>query len=142
MNCPKHLVEHKTLLKNNSLKATPPRLELLDILEHSKKPLSIKEFVDKVKTKNIDTATIYRNMASLAELGLVHVVNLNNKEAYFELASRKHHHHLICEKCGKIADVENCKVSVSDKAIKNSGFASINHHSLEFFGLCQNCQNK
>ncbi len=139
MPCLTHTQAHKTIRKTHKLKVTPPRLSVLDILEHSQKPLSVKSIAKKLSRTRIDTATVYRTITSLLTLRLVSTVNFSSKEAYFELAGKKHHHHLICENCGKIVDVESCQADISQRSLLKAGFGYINRHSLEFFGLCNDC---
>lgn len=140
---PLDTIKHfKTLLKENGLKITPARLFILGILLHSKKPLSIIDIAKKLNTKSVDTATLYRNAEALESLGLLKKILIDNKRAYYELNSPDHHHHLICKNCGKIRDVKNCNLTISEKELLNAtGFSKITDHSLEFFGVCNQCDD-
>ncbi len=143
IDCKQHVRESKAQLKNNGLKITTARLGLLDILKHAKKPLSIKEITKQLGDGGVDPVTLYRNVESLEKLGLLKKVRLNDRQAYYELAATEHHHHLICKQCGKIADIADCKVSISNKdLLKKTGFAKVTDHSLEFFGICKECSKK
>ncbi|MEK7617618.1 MAG: Fur family transcriptional regulator [Patescibacteria group bacterium] len=127
-------------LKKGKLKITPIRFKLLDVLEHTKKPLRVKDIIKIVKS---DIVTVYRNLESLMKLGLVGQVFLDQKEAYFELADKKHHHHAICENCGRVEDIRDLiHHKLNKAALKASGFANISRHSLEFFGICKQCSAK
>ncbi len=125
-------------LKFSKLKVTPIRVKLLDILEHAKKPVRVKDISKKIKS---DIVTVYRNLENLILLGSVKRIFLDQKEAYFELASKAHHHHAICQVCGLVVDV---KILNHDKlensALSDSNFATIVTHSLEFFGICKKCK--
>lgn len=137
--CPQHTAESKQQLKTGRLKITSARLALLDILKHTKKPLSIKEIAKKIGQKNADLVTLYRNMESLEKLGMVKEINLNKGQAYYELLEGTHHHHLICTNCGKLADIKIKEISLNKTFLKKHGFAKITDHSMEFFGLCEKC---
>jgi len=139
--CTSHLAESITQLKKGKLKITKARLSLLDIFKHAKKPLSMKEASTYLGEKKVDLVTLYRTVQSLEELGLIKQIRLENRQAYYELAG-EHHHHLVCETCSKIRDVKMCNLDLSKTIIKNSGFASVKHHSLEFFGTCKVCSRK
>lgn len=131
------------LLKTVGLKATPDRMAILDTLSKSKKPLSVKDLKEKLAKIDVDQATIYRNMEILAKNNLIRPVNLRHGHNHYELIENKHHHHLICENCGKIVDVSKCDTSKIENQIKKLGnFAKINTHALEFFGTCKTCSNK
>lgn len=135
-DCATHSEKIIQSLKLGKLKVTPVRVKLLDVLEHAKKPLRAKDIIKIVKS---DIATVYRNLESLMKLGLVVKVFLDQKEAYFELKVG-HHHHAICENCGRVANIRDLgHKKLDDEALKASGFASIDSHSLEFFGLCKQC---
>jgi Fur family ferric uptake transcriptional regulator len=135
--CNQHRLGSKEQLKAGGLKVTAARLGLLDLLKHAKKPLSIKQMA-KLSGAGTDLVTIYRNTESLLELKLVTKVNLGGKEACYEL-NGKHHHHIVCENCGKVSDIKNCHVALQKNTLKDSGFAALKNHSLEFFGLCLAC---
>jgi Fur family transcriptional regulator, peroxide stress response regulator len=127
-------------LKSLHLKVTPIRIALLDTLEHAQEPLRVKDIVKEVKS---DIVTVYRNLQNLMQLGLVSQLFLDQKEAYFELTSHKHHHHAICENCGRMVDIHDLgHHKLEQEALKASGFARIARHSLEFFGLCKDCYQK
>lgn len=139
--CTAHTTLLKEQLRENRLKITPARLEILDILTHTKKPISINDISEKLC--DTDLATLYRNFETLKGLGIVTQIDLQHGHAHYELASRKHHHHLICQKCGKVADISKCDTKALEKqALKIAGFSKINSHSLEFFGICNACKNK
>lgn len=129
-------------LKEFGLKATQPRLAILDTLNASQIPLSAREIHRKVKSANADQATIYRNLQTLAAAGLIRRVNFQHDHNHYELAGH-HHHHAICENCGKVVDISKCDIAGLEKQVLAvSGFAQINSHALEFFGLCKNCASK
>jgi Fur family transcriptional regulator, ferric uptake regulator len=133
----------KDKLKTHKLKSTSARLALLDIFEHNKKPLSVKGLAEKLDSTGVDTVTLYRNVESLENAGLLKRIFIDNKQAYYELESQEHHHHLICKVCGKISDITGCSATISNKnLLKINGFAKVTGHSLEFFGVCNNCIKK
>ena len=139
--CATHAPLLKEQLREYNLKVTPARLDILDILTHTKKPISIQDL--NLKLKNTDLATLYRTLETLKDLGMVTQVDFQHGHAHYELATRGHHHHLICQKCGKVADISKCDTSGLEKqALKIGGFAKINSHSLEFFGVCNSCNRK
>src|SRR6266478_1367997 len=105
MQCKQHILGLRTMLRQNNLKATPARLGLLDVFEHIKKPISVDDLARKLRGSNVDTATLYRNVDSLESLGVLKKIRFNDRKSYYELETGKHHHHLICSKCGRIEDV-------------------------------------
>lgn len=129
------------MLRKSGHKATPGRLSLLELLATADHPLAIHEIVEAAQG-SLNQATIYRALESLLEVGIVRRVDMQHAHAHYELAEgAKHHHHLICKHCGRVEDVEHCDVSAIEAAVlkKSKSFASIQTHSLEFFGLCKKC---
>lgn len=134
--------DYKHLLRTAGYKATPQRLSLLEVLGRAREPLSIQEILERCRQQKIDQATIYRTLKVLADIGLVRQVDFAHAHAHFELATGDDHHHLVCTSCGKVEDVTGCNFeSLAKHALKHSSFASIDRHSLEFFGTCKKCAN-
>lgn len=131
---------HKEQLKKHKLKATPARLRILSVLEETPRPLSIQSVREKLEDLKIDQATVYRTLNTFHMLGLVKTVDFQHGHSHYELTNRPHHHHLVCTNCGAVEDVQGCRVVPEDmQVLKRSGFASIEDHSLEFFGTCKKC---
>ncbi len=132
--------ELELILINSDLKITPTRLKILDILEGTKIPVSINDIIEQCSECDMDQATVYRIIKTFLRKKIIRQLELKHRHAYFELLSKKHHHHIICEKCSKIVKIEQCNVqNIEDKVLKLSGFKSIDSHSLKFYGLCKNC---
>ena len=87
----------KVELHEAGSKATPGRLALLKVLEHGRKPLTIKEIQQTLKDLNL--VTLYRALGALVEAGLVRQ-GVVGRVARFEYAGKPHHHHLVCTDCG------------------------------------------
>ncbi len=143
-SCKQHESVLQTALRGKKLKATSGRLAILDIFTHTEKPLSIKELKVKVGLTGPDIATLYRNAESLTLEGMLTKVNLGGKNASYELASRKHHHHLICRCCGLVNDITiSSRPGLNAQALARAkDFSSVTRHSLEFFGICKKCFKK
>lgn len=140
--CSQHFEESKIQLKTGGLKVTTARLDLLDMLKHTKKPMSIKDIAQRSGGSNMDLVTLYRNIKSLQDLGIVKEINLKDRQAYYELAGGQHHHHLVCTNCGKLEDIQVEEINLNKSFLKNHGFAKVTDHSLEFFGICNKCSAK
>ncbi len=134
----------KELLRSLGQKATPGRVALLEVLEKSPKPLSISG-ISKALKNTLDQTTLYRALETLTEKGAVRRVDFQHDHVHYELvAGKKHHHHLICQSCGAVEDIERCITEeLTEELLKKSKlFASIETHSLEFYGLCNRCIKK
>lgn len=129
-------------LRKVSLKATPARLGVLQVLENTDTPLDVSDVLTDLQQQGIsvDKVTVFRIMKTLTEKGLVAPIQLNEGKLRYEHAEKANHHHFICQQCGIIEDIADCNISTLEKNIKEKKGLLIRRHSLEFFGLCQNCQ--
>lgn len=131
----------KDSLRKHGSRATPGRIAILDILKKRKVPMSIAALMEEPSIKTNQT-TLYRALESLADSGVVRKVDLGHPHVHYEIIEGvPHHHHIICNSCGKIEDVENCSPEDLEKRVLkiSKTFHIIKNHSLEFFGTCKNC---
>lgn len=129
------------LLKSAGLRATQQRERVLKVLEDSTIPLSVADIASVLTRPKIDQVTVYRTLETFVQAGLVHHVELHQGRSFFELATREHHHHLVCRSCGRVEDVEGCDMDTVQKKIakKSKHFSAVSSHALEFFGDCKGC---
>lgn len=124
-------------LRQADLKVTPARLAILNILEHSDIPMDVVSIRRRVKA---DKVTVFRILNSLSDKGIVKPIQFNEGKLRYEYADKPKHHHFICENCGKIIDVMGCNIDLLEKDIEKKKKVLVKRHSLEFFGLCADCQ--
>lgn len=122
-------------LRESGAKLTNARKLVLENLNSSKKPITLKEIHN--KSKEIDFASVYRSIKLFLELGLVEEISFADKKIRYELVSNLHHHHIICSDCGEIKELPICLVSEIKKLTKYK----ITKHTFEFMGLCPKCQD-
>lgn len=132
------------ILRQEGLRITKGRLGILHCLMGAAAPLSLQEIQEGARAHGgakPDYATVFRTIALMEKLHLVHRVNLQRPCTYFELNDpRKHYDHLICKKCRNVVLLDlPCPLKNFHREIeKRFGFRQISH-SLEFFGLCPAC---
>ena len=127
-------------LRRAGFRVTPARLAVLRLLHTKKHPIGI-EVIQK-ELPEINTVTLYRMMSDFTEKYLVHAHDLGHGHVDYELGGRPHHHHIVCEQCGKIEDVHPCgDACVFEKAVLASSraFRQIKQQQVTFFGLCNTC---
>ncbi len=132
------------VLRTGGFRATTGRIQLLLLLEKAGTPLSIQKIAEIWKGRVPDIATLYRSLTDLNSAGIVRRIDLNSGTAHFEYTpSRPHHHHIVCNDCGKVEELEHCSVSGLEKKLmrESEHFKSIYSHNLEFFGRCTACAN-
>lgn len=134
--------------KKKGLKLTIQRKMVLDvILENYEEHLTCEEIYHKVKENcpNIGLATIYRTVSTFENIGLIQSMCLNNDSIRYQLKNptEKHnHHHLICESCGAIIDMNDDLLEPLEKQIYSQKGFTVNNHRVQFFGRCSKCCEK
>lgn len=136
--------EYEKQLKSCGLKATKHRLEILNILEFSKQPLSAEQiFMNMIKNDiSISFSTVYRTLETLVSKELVNKQTvLENKTALFEYNKMIHKHYLICIGCKKIKVIEGCPLNNYEKDLSTRTNFEIIGHKLDIYGYCPECKN-
>ncbi len=133
----------KNELRKLELKATPARLAVLKLLEKADIPLDVATIIAHLKIREIDAdpVTTFRIMNIFTEKGLTKKVHFQEGKFRYELSSNADHHHLVCESCGNIEDISDCNINQLEKDIESKKKFKVTSHTLEFFGICSNCQN-
>jgi len=132
----------KKELQGFNLRATPARIVVLRLLEKVKQPIDVNTVLNLVNKEGVktDPATIFRIMNILTKKGIAMSIQFQEGKMRYELTKRMHHHHLVCEACGRIEDVSSQVIPALEKEIQNKHNFLVKRHSLEFFGLCKGCQ--
>lgn len=131
-------------LKEAGLKSTRPRQALLKAIVDFDRPFSAEDLFNAskklLKKTNCDLVTVYRSLASFAEIDLVSRVDLGDGVVRYEIASfdGSHHHHIVCTQCRRVESVSVCTIKGEDKILSQMGYSQVSHR-LEFFGLCPDC---
>lgn len=90
---------------------------------------------------SISPSTVYRNIASLIEDGVIRECAISGVGIYYEMVSNAHDH-FICTQCGKIIDIPKIAgVELKKIAHKELGDVDIEHVQIDFFGVCADCKN-
>ena len=132
-------IQFARMLREHGFRATFGRVALLNALKNIGKPVAVDQVVTRVRGK-LDQANAYRALEAFMKRGLVRRINFGHDYAHYELAQGKHHHHLVCDSCGKVSDVEIRDTEMERAALRGArDFKSVRTHSLEFFGMCWAC---
>ena len=138
----------KERLKAQGCKLTLQRRSVLDVLiENCDEHLSTEEIYERVKKNypEIGLATVYRTVQLFEDMGIIDRLNFDDGCSRFELTSNDtvhHHHHLICEICNKVFEVENDLLEEIESEIENKYHFKIHDHNLMFYGHCKECMKK
>ncbi len=134
-------------LRNIGLKATLPRLKVLELFQTSTQRHMSAEDVYKLllnENAEIGLATVYRVLTQFEQAGLLMRHHFESGKAVFELNEGSHHDHLVCLQCGKVEEFYDPEIEKRQiKIAKDRGF-NIHDHSLYLYADCTkpNCPSK
>ena len=140
MSSPEHL-------KTIGLKATLPRLRILELFEKSTvRHLAAEDVYKKLVEEGTDTglATVYRVLTQFEQAGLLERHHFESGKAVFELNAGHHHDHLVCVNCGRVEEFYDAEIERRQaKIAKERGFA-IQEHALYLYAECTkaNCPHR
>lgn len=134
-------------IKNSGLKATLPRIKILEIFQRSAQRHMTAEDVYKAllgEGADIGLATVYRVLQQFEQAGLLSRNHFETGKAVYELNEGHHHDHLVCLNCGKVEEFYDAGIEERQHAIaRERGFA-LQEHSLALYAACvkADCPNR
>lgn len=132
---------------------TGPRKAIIDFFHSNRGHFTAEEVFEKILKQypGLGIATVYRTIASLCSAGLISRVDFPGEVTRYELSEahegRKHHHHLVCENCGRIFEYDDFMEEEKEFFRKIEKVLSLRHnflikgHSLYFQGFCSKCRD-
>lgn len=136
----------KELLRGSGLRATRPRIAVLQCLHDATSPRSHGDLVEELSREGYDRATIYRNLTDLTDSGIVARADLGDHVWRFSLQKgasgarhEGHHPHFVCSDCGTIACLAGVSLQVRNegsKVPKSVGKLAVD---IQLRGLCDSC---
>ena len=132
------------LLRDAGQKVTPQRTLILCAVRHAGAHVRASAIIEDVRRSYpfIDASTVYRTLASAADLGLVSETDMGSGETDYEWIGKDRHHHLICRDCGGVSLLDNSYLdSLATALYEELGFqADLGHFAI--FGVCRGCREK
>jgi Fur family transcriptional regulator, ferric uptake regulator len=130
------------IIHDKGYRLTPQRMMVLDVLHRTDDHISAEEIFKDVKATYpyANISTVYRTLELLKKLDLITEIDMGDGCIRYHLLEKGHHHHLICNKCGKVVDLpesflQELKVKLADKYDFE---ADIKHMAV--FGICSDCR--
>ncbi|MDR2325343.1 MAG: ferric iron uptake transcriptional regulator [Acidovorax sp.] len=129
-------------LKSTGLKATLPRLKILEIFQTGKQRHMTAEDVFRVlldERSDIGLATVYRVLTQFEQAGILLRSNFESGKAVYELNEGQHHDHFVCTSCGKVEEFYDPEIEKRQQLIANEMGWTIQDHSMSLYGQCAEC---
>lgn len=133
--------EARKLLQEKALRATAPRMAVLQVLAEATSPLSYTQVLKRLGETDWDPATIYRNVVKLRDAGVAAVVSRADGMDRYVLSGDEqddhHHPHFVCEDCGRVACLPiELTASIS---MEGPWAASVQKAMVQLRGACPDC---
>ena len=134
-------------LKNTGLKATIPRLKILEVFQRSSERHLTAEDVFRVllqERSDVGLATVYRVLAQFEQASILSRSHFESGKAVYELNEGQHHDHLVCLDCGKVEEFYDAQIEERQHAVAKAKGFSISDHALSLYATCikDNCPNR
>ena len=132
-------------LKSSGLKATLPRIKILEVFQHTKRRHMTAEDVYKsllTEGSDIGLATVYRVLMQFEQAGLLSRSNFESGKSVFELNEGQHHDHLLCLTCGRVEEFFDAEIERRQHQIAAERGFELQDHSLALYANCTkpNCE--
>lgn len=114
--------------------------KIMETLQSLKRAISAQDLYIELRNRKQDLglATVYRSLDTLKLQGEVQVRTLSNGESVYSLI-QSDRHHLTCVNCGVSIPIDECPVHDLERQLEKSHQFKVYYHTLEFFGLCSQC---
>lgn len=141
-----NLEYYTDLLKQNKLRATQPRILVLNVLiDNHHQFLSPEEILDIINSrskKSCDRASVYRILNNFYQLKIISKSEFHGEATKYRLSNNEkkdeHIHYFKCIECENIEPLKGCIVAKKEKELLSQGYTQLSHH-LEIKGICPNC---
>lgn len=132
-------------LKSTGLKATLPRLKIMEIFQKGDQRHMTAEDVFRVlltERSDIGLATVYRVLTQFEQAGILRRTHFEGGKAMFELDEGQHHDHLVCTSCGRVEEFYDAEIERRQQMIATEKGWSFQDHAMSLYGLCAGCADK
>jgi Fur family transcriptional regulator, ferric uptake regulator len=126
-------------LKSTGLKATLPRLKIMEIFQNSAERHLTAEDVFRVlllERTDIGLATVYRVLTQFEQAGILSRNHFESGKAVFELNEGQHHDHLVCLDCGRVEEFYDAEIENRQNAVAKAKGFEIADHALSLYAHC------
>ena len=126
-------------LRTSGLKATLPRMRVLDVFKRSdSRHLSAEDVYRELLNEGADIglATVYRVLMQFEQAGLLSRSHFDTGKAVFELRQSNHHDHLVCVRCGRVEEFHDAEIEHRQRVVAEGMGFELREHALTLYGLC------
>ena len=134
-------------LKSTGLKATVPRLKILEVFQRGTQRHMTAEDVFRVlleERSDVGLATVYRVLTQFEQANILSRSHFESGKAVYELNEGQHHDHLVCLDCGQVEEFYDAEIEKRQHAVAKAKGFTIADHALSLYATCNKdkCPNK
>ena len=134
-------------LKSSGLKATLPRIKVLEMFQKTSQRHMCAEDVFKMllaEGAEVGLATVYRVLMQFEQAGILSRNHFESGKAVFELNEGKHHDHLVCVDCGRVEEFFDAEIEKRQRSVAQTRGFELQDHALALYATCtkKNCAHK
>jgi Fur family ferric uptake transcriptional regulator len=132
------------VLESTGERVTGPRRAVAQLIDDRAAHFTAADLLADARTRRVSLgrATVFRTLELFSEMGLLERLDLPSGEHAYVVCAPRHHHHVICSRCGRASDVADLGLEqVLEEAAARTGY-QIDDHRLELYGLCPACRGR
>jgi Fur family ferric uptake transcriptional regulator len=138
---------HADDLKSSGLKATLPRIKILEVFQRTAmRHMTAEDVYKALLTEGADVglATVYRVLMQFEQAGLLTRSHFESGKSVFELNEGQHHDHLVCLTCGRVEEFYDAEIESRQRAVAQTRGFALQDHSLALYATCirSNCTHR
>ena len=130
---------------NAGYRLTEPRRAVADLIAARDGHFTANDLIEDARSSEVDIgrATVFRALDLFTELEVLERIDLpNGDHAYVPCEPQVHHHHMVCDGCGRVTEVEDLGLGAAIEDIQTRTGWQVDTHRLELFGRCPACRER
>lgn len=128
-------------LRRAGQRVTPQRLAVAEALAGLGRQVTAPELYRHLRRRagGIGRATVFRSLEALVEAGLARRLERDGHVYGYVACDERHHHHLACERCGRVEEIDERYVAAVTRDIERDHGFRVDDARIDFYGLCATC---
>ena len=130
-------------LKSTGLKATIPRLKILEVFQRGGQRHMSAEDVFRLllqERADVGLATVYRVLAQFEQASILSRSQFEGGKSVYELNEGQHHDHIVCLDCGQVEEFYDPEIELRQQAVAKAKGFTITDHALSLYATCNKAQ--
>jgi Fur family transcriptional regulator, ferric uptake regulator len=134
-------ISFASALDGAGLRLTGARRSVAELIADREGPFTAADLLADARSRGLGVgrATVFRSLDTFSELGVVERIDLPNGDHAYVGCEPAHHHHVVCERCGRTTEIDDAGIRDIVRSIERRTGYRIDSHRVELFGRCPSC---